>query len=121
MATPQKAEDFVRIGTFGRVYPRNVMSIYSGPPECLRKGSPNPWTYNSSALLGSNENFSQASDIIHFLDSLTREEADECSSVEQQFKKFMYGGVSVQRLIPNSESRSAKTRKERHSLCWKHG
>jgi len=55
-------------------------------------------------------------DPFDFLQNLSEDEEEEIASFETQFKKFMYGGVSVQRLIPNSESRSGKTRKERRTL-----
>ena len=65
------------VATLGNVC-THEMSILPRPPECSRKDSPHPWTYDSSTLLGSNaRTLSQASNIFNFLDSLTREEANE--------------------------------------------
>lgn len=91
------------------------MSCLPRPPEILRKDSPNSWHYNHSTL-GRNEMYNplSAKDPFTFLTNLTGDEEEECDSFEMQFKRFMYGGVSVQRLLPNSDS--VRTRKERRTL-----
>lgn len=89
------------------------MSCLPRPPEILRKDSANSWHYDRSTL---GYISSTSRDPFPFLKEMTREEEDECESFETQFKKFMYGGVSVQRLLPNSESAPGKTRKERRTL-----
>lgn len=95
------------------------MSCLPRPPEILRKDSPNSWHYNRSTLGNSSGNgyiSSTSKDPFTFLTRLSREEEEELESFETKFKMFMYGGVSVQRLLPNSESPSSKTRKERRTL-----
>lgn len=95
------------------------MSCLPRPPEILRKDSAHSWYYNRNSLgRSSNSGYMASSpqNPFPFLKELSSEEEDECESFETQFKKFMYGGVSVQRLLPNSESASGKTRKERRTL-----
>ena len=48
---------------------------------------------------------------------LNREEADRFAQFETKFKKFMYGGVTVQHLKPNSApTRDGMTRREKRTL-----
>lgn len=94
------------------------MSCLPRPPEIMRKDSANSWHYNRSTLGAAGNGYISASsrDPFPFLKQMSIDEEEECDSFETQFKKFMYGGVSVQRLLPNSESASGKTRKERRTL-----
>jgi hypothetical protein len=94
------------------------MSCLPRPPEIFRTDSANSWQYNRSTLGSGGSGYIAASskDPFPFLTGLSREEEEECDSFETQFKKFMYGGVSVQRLLPNLETASGKTRKERRTL-----
>lgn len=79
------------------------MSCLPRPPEILRTDSANSWQYNRSTLGSGGSGYIVASskDPFPFLTGLSREEEEECDSFETQFKKFMYGGVSIQRLLPN--------------------
>jgi lipid-binding SYLF domain-containing protein len=54
--------------------------------------------------------------LFQFFQSLTEDELESCSEFETCFKKFLYGGVSVQRLLPNAELAGGKTRRERRTL-----
>ena len=48
---------------------------------------------------------------------LNREEVDRFAQFETKFKKFMYGGVTVQHLKPNSAlTRDGLTRREKRTL-----
>jgi hypothetical protein len=108
--------------SFGSVEFTHEMSCLPRPPEILRKDSPNSWHYNRSTLGKNNSSAangyisSTCKDPFQFLTNLSLEEEEDCESFETHFKKFMYGGVSVQRLLPNSENGFAKTRKERRTL-----
>lgn len=115
VGTPPEAEDLY--ASLHCVEFTHEMNCLPRPPECLRKDSPNPWFFDKSSLAALNNTSKDPSmDPFSFLDNLSKEDSEEASSFELHFKKFMYGGVSVQRLIPNSESRSSKTRKERRTL-----
>jgi hypothetical protein len=78
------------------------MSCLPRPPAVLRHDSYHPWNYDSGQ------------DMFSFFARMTEEENNECVAFEAQFKNFMYGGVSVQRLIPDSDG--GKTGKERRTL-----
>jgi len=96
------------------------MSCLPRPPEILRQDSANSCQYNRSTLGSSGSGYIVASsrDPFPFLKEMSRDEEEECDSFETHFKKFMYGGVSVQRLSPNSESASGKMQKERRTLWF---
>jgi lipid-binding SYLF domain-containing protein len=110
VATPPEAEDLY--ASLHSVEFTHEMSCLPRPPEVLRRDSPNAWSFDRSTLSKGRKNRNPFT----FLTELSREEAEECALFETEFKKFMYGGVSVQRLVPNSESRSGKTGKERRTL-----
>jgi hypothetical protein len=94
------------------------MSCLPQPPEIFRTDSANSWQYNRSTLGSGGSWYIVASskDPFPFLTGLSREEEEQYDSFETQFKKFMYAGVSVQRLLPNLGTASGKTRKERRTL-----
>ncbi|KAI2508411.1 Las17-binding protein actin regulator [Fragilaria crotonensis] len=110
VATPPEAEDLY--ASLHSVEFTHEMSCLPRPPEVLRRDSPNSWYYDRSTLSRGGKN----SNPFSFLNDLSKDEAEECAMFETQFKKFMYGGVSVQRLLPNSELRSGKSGKERRTL-----
>jgi lipid-binding SYLF domain-containing protein len=110
VATPPEAEDLY--ASLHSVEFTHEMSCLPRPPEVLRRDSTNAWYYDRSTL----SQGGKKSNPFTFLTDLSKEESEECANFETQFKKFMYGGVSVQRLLPNSESRSGKTGKERRTL-----
>jgi hypothetical protein len=91
------------------------MSCLPRPPEVLRQDSSNSWQYDRCTL---HPNIKQASkDQFAFLSALSPREVTECEAFETQFKKFMYGGVSVQRLILETGSQArGRTGKERRTL-----
>ena len=116
--TPPEAEDLY--AALHSVEFTHEMSCLPRPPEVLRKDSPNSWYFDRNTL-GQREDSSpkRASgreSPFTFLSGMSEEDNEECTIFETSVKKFLYGGVSVQRLIPNSESRSGRTRRERRTL-----
>lgn len=109
--TPPEAEDLY--AALHCVEFTHEMSCLPRPPEVLRKDSPNAWFYDRSTL---GDGPTSKQDPFNFLSSLSRKDEEACETFETQFKKFMYGGVSVQRLLPNTESRSGRTGRERRTL-----
>ena len=109
VATPPEAEDLY--ASLHSVEFTHEMSCLPRPPQLLRKDSPNPWQYDRCTLCDKTRG-----NPFGFLHDLSPEEADECATFETQFKKFMYGGVSVQRLLPSGGETHKKTRKERRTL-----
>lgn len=82
----------------------------------------NDWRYNRSTIarkgeiLENNER-TAGYPLYSFLSTLNAEEADEFAIFETKFKKFMYGGVTVQRLLPNApQTHSGMTRREKRTL-----
>lgn len=92
------------------------------PPKLLRKDAMNDWRYNRSTIarkgeILENNDRTPGYPLYSFLSTLNTEEADEFAIFETKFKKFMYGGVTVQRLLPNAPpTRSGMTRRERRTL-----
>jgi len=82
----------------------------------------NDWRYDRSTIarkgeILANNGRTSGYPLYNFLSTLTTEEATEFAIFETKFKKFMYGGVTVQRLLPNSPpSRSGMTRREKRTL-----
>lgn len=115
--TPREAEELY--AALHSVEFTHEMSCLPRPPEILRADSANAWFYDRSTL---GEPYSQSlasaksKEPFTFLSSMSPEEAEECQAFETQFKNFMYGGVSVQRLLPDTDSRSGRTGKERRTL-----
>ncbi|CAB9498053.1 LAS seventeen-binding protein 3 [Seminavis robusta] len=109
--TPPEAEDLY--AALHSVEFTHEMSCLPRPPEVLRKDSPNAWFYDRSTL-GDGAPIKQ--DPFNFLSTLSKKNAEACETFETQFKKFMYGGVSVQRLLPNTESRTGRTCRERRTM-----
>lgn len=91
------------------------MSCLPRPPEILRKDSANGWFYDRSTLSEASADGSPHQPF-SFITNLSETEFEECETFETQFKKFMYGGVSVQRLLPDTEGRFGRTGKERRTL-----
>ena len=108
--TPPEAEDLY--AALHSVEFTHEMSCLPRPPEILRQDSANAWKYDRSTL-GDSSDSQQPFD---FLSCLTPDEWRDCEAFETQFKNFMYGGVSVQRLLPEKETRSGRTVKERRTL-----
>ena len=115
VATPREAEGLY--AALHSVEFIHAMSCLPRPPEVLRRDSANAWRYNRPMSAGQSEAPSQAAneDLYSFLPSLNTDDAEECELFEAQFKNFMYGGVSVQRLIPD-EGASGRAGKERRTL-----
>lgn len=114
VATPPEAEDL-----YASLHSAEFHHELNGiprPPEILRKDSPNDWRYDRSTLTSTEAGGSFASPPFSFLSTITDADAEECSAFETTFKKFLYGGVSVQRLVPNAQSTGGKTRRERRTL-----
>jgi hypothetical protein len=85
------------------------------PPEVLRKDSANAWKYDHSTLAEQFSSSQSKPGEFNFLSSMSPDEEDECEQFETQFKNFLYGGVSVQRLIPE-DVKAGRTGKERRTL-----
>lgn len=116
VSTPPEAEELY--AALHSVEFTHEMSCLPRPPQVLRKDSAHGWYFNESTLVNQVEKPPPPSSkkIFKFLSSLNKEEAEECETFETQFKNFLYGGVSVQRLVPDSEGRSGRTGKERRTL-----
>lgn len=82
----------------------------------------NNWRFDRSIIARKGEIFDNNErnagyPLYSFLTTLNSEEAEEFAVFETKFKKFMYGGVAVQRLLPNAPpTRSGLTRRERRTL-----
>ena len=96
------------------------------PPEMLRRDSMNDWRFDRSIaaargeIVDSNDNNRKGGTSYppySFLSTLNREEAGRFAQFETKFKKFLYGGVAVQHLMPHSAlTRSGMTRREKRTL-----
>ena len=96
------------------------MSCLPRPPEILRNNSSQSWGFQTCSLSHNHTPFSFLSSSGKNL-SLSQEEMETLETFETQFKAFMYGGVSVQRVIPeghasSSSSMLSRTAKERRTL-----
>lgn len=84
----------------------------------------NDWRYDRSIaasngdIVDNNSRKSSASfPLYSFLSTLNREESDQFSLFETKFKKFLYGGVAVQHLMPHSTpTHDGLTRREKRTL-----
>lgn len=112
VSTPQEAEELY--AALHSVEFTHEMSCLPRPPEVLRKDSANAWYYDRTTMVKTGSTKSQ--DPFPFLSSLSPDEAEECDAFESQFKNFLYGGVSVQRLLPDAEAKTGRTAKERRTL-----
>jgi len=95
------------------------------PPEMLRRDSMNDWRYDRSIAAVRGEIVDGSKDrktgrkypLYSFLSTLNREEADRFAQFETKFKKFLYGGVAVQHLLPHAApTRSGMTRRKKRTL-----
>lgn len=93
------------------------------PPEMLKRDSMNDWRFNRSIaaskgeIIDSHDRKSGNFPLYSFLSTLNQEESARFAQFETKFKKFMYCGVSVQHLKPNSAStRTGMTRREKRTL-----
>lgn len=115
--TPPEAEELY--AALHSVEFTHEMSCLPRPPEVLRADSANGWLYNHDSLIenvASPPQTKSSRKSMRFLDALSPKEAEECEAFETQFKNFLYGGVSVQRLLPGTRSRTGRTAKERRTL-----
>ena len=111
VATPHEAEELY--AALHSVEFAHEMSCLPRPPEILRLDSANAWQYDKTTLGRVKKSLKVP---FPFLPGLTKEEAEEIEVFEAQFKGFLYGGVSVQRLLPGAQGRSGRTGKERRTL-----
>jgi len=93
------------------------------PPEMLKRDSMNDWRFDRSIaaskgeIIDSHDRKSGNFPLFSFLLTLNQEESSRFSQFETKFKKFMYCGVSVQHLKPNSApTRTGMTRREKRTL-----
>lgn len=134
--TPPEAEELY--ASLHSVEFAHEMSCLPRPPEILRRDVANTWLFDRCSLAPDHETnngngHAKQRPAFSFLSSLTTEEKDQCDAFEARFKNFMYGGVSVQRLLiddPECDSssigatntgrgrngRKPKTGKERRTL-----
>jgi lipid-binding SYLF domain-containing protein len=113
VSTPREAEGLY--AALHSVEFMHEMSCLPRPPEILRRDSANPWRFNQSTLGEKVTSGDSLKDLFGFIGSLSVEDYEECEQFETQFKCFLYGGVSVQRLVPG-EGNSNRTGKERRTL-----
>lgn len=99
VTTPREAEELY--AALHSVEFTHEMSCLPRPPEILRRDSIQPWNYDPG----------REPSIFSRMDD---DENDECAAFETRFKNFMYGGVSVQRLVPDPAG--GRTAKERRTL-----
>jgi len=118
---PSEAEDLY--AALHSVEYTHEMTELPRPPEMLRRDSMNDWRFDRSIaavngeVVNSNDRRSVNSPLYSFLSTLNREESDKFASFETKFKKFLYGGVAVQHLMPNAApTRSGMTRREKRTL-----
>eukprot|EP00804_Cyclotella_cryptica_P005778 CCRYP_000091-RA/>CCRYP_000091-RA protein AED:0.05 eAED:0.05 QI:331/1/1/1/0.83/0.71/7/1515/1505 len=120
VAPPPEAEDLYA-ALHSVEYVHDVTEL-PRPPSLLRKDAMNDWRFDRSIVARKGEIFENNErnagyPLYSFLTTLNAEEADEFAIFETKFKKFLYGGVAVQRLLPNSPpTRSGLTRRERRTL-----
>ena len=121
--TPPEAEELY--AALHSVEFTHEMSRLPRPPEVLRNDSANAWSYDRSISIASKTKDGKSHEPtlpkrqqhpFSFLSDLSAREADECTTFEAQFKNFLYGGVSVQRLIIDTEGGLDRTGKERRTL-----
>jgi lipid-binding SYLF domain-containing protein len=112
--TPPEAEELY--AALHSVEFTHEMSCLPRPPEVLRKVSANAWTFDRTIQLNPGDSFSPPHHPFDFFGKLSQREAEECDAFEAQFKNFMYGGVSVQRLLTDNEGHTDRTGKERRTL-----
>jgi lipid-binding SYLF domain-containing protein len=117
--TPPEAEELY--AALHSVEFTHEMSRLPRPPEVLRKDSANAWAYDRSIVVQSNSREESSFPPrlrrpFSFFSDLSSREEEECTAFEAQFKNFLYGGVSVQRLIVDLEGSSDRTGKERRTL-----
>ena len=87
------------------------------PPELLCDDLQNEWRFDRSTLTAvTRDRDGEAPAPFSFLSNLSDKDAQEFSDFETKFKKFLYGGVSVQRLVPDGGSGGEKTRRERRTF-----
>ncbi|KAL7517055.1 hypothetical protein ACHAWX_006539 [Stephanocyclus meneghinianus] len=120
VAPPPEAEDLYA-ALHSVEYVHDVTEL-PRPPSLLRKDAMNNWRFDRSIIARKGEIFDNNErnagyPLYSFLTTLNSEEAEEFAVFETKFKKFMYGGVAVQRLLPNAPpTRSGLTRRERRTL-----
>ncbi|KAL7553335.1 hypothetical protein ACHAWF_018177 [Thalassiosira exigua] len=129
-APPPEAEDLYA-ALYSVEYAHDMTELPQ-PPEMLLRDAMNDWRFDRSiAAVGgdivdtdaTNNGSRRSRDDFppspySFLSSLSREEADRFALFETKFKKFLYGGVTVQHLMPNSTpmNRSGMTRRQKRTL-----
>ncbi|KAL7543404.1 LOW QUALITY PROTEIN: hypothetical protein ACHAXR_012821, partial [Thalassiosira sp. AJA248-18] len=127
VAPPPEAEDLY--SALHSVEYTHDMTELPRPPEMLCRDSMNDWRFDRSIAAvkgdikivdlgsdrksGTNNNFP----LYTFLSTLNNEESDQFALFETKFKKFLYGGVAVQHLMPHiAPTRSGMTRREKRTL-----
>jgi Uncharacterized conserved protein len=105
---PREAEDLY--ATLHSVEFAHEMINLPKPPHCLLDDLPNDWVYNASTL---NTNHGKQCE---WLSTLSLPESKEMSLFETKFKSFLYGGVSVQRILPLHKDEGGLESLERRTL-----
>ena len=83
------------------------------PPDILMEHVRGEWQYNKSEIAPSSGNKEVP---FSFLSSINNEDSEELVNFEAKFKKVLYNGVSVQRLVTDSDLVNGVTRRERRVL-----
>lgn len=105
---PREAEDLY--ATLHSVEFAHEMINLPKPPPRLLDDLPNDWVYNVSTL---NTNNGRQ---FEWLSTLSHTESKEISLFETKFKSFLYGGVSVQRILPPHKDEGGLESLERRTL-----
>jgi lipid-binding SYLF domain-containing protein len=121
--TPPEAEELY--AALHQVEYAHEIEGLPSPLEVLKKDVHNDWRFdrtNSPELDEDHRETSRGTVVLPFsfmenMNNMTQVESVEMHDFETKFKKFLYGGVSVQRLVPNAErGAKGKTRRERRTL-----
>lgn len=105
---PREAEDLY--ATLHSVEFAHEMINLPKPPHRLLEDLFHDWVYNSSTLTPKNGNH------LDWLSALSSNESKEMSLFETKFKSFLYGGVSVQRILPQEKDGGGLESLERRTL-----
>jgi len=84
------------------------------PPTILREFFCKDWNCNQPSPMSSSNKSEIPS--LPFFSSLSEVETADCLDFESKIKDFLFGGVSVLRLIPGSEDKDGMTRCQRRTL-----
>ena len=121
VSPPSEAEDLY--AALHSVEYTHDMTELPRPPKMLRQDSMNDWRFDRSIaaykgeIIDQSHKKSQNFALYSFPATLNSEESDAFALFETKFKKFLYGGVALQHLMPHvAPTRSGLTRREKRTL-----